>query len=69
MTKCAVCKTAEREWTWQPWGPGEGHVFTTPGSHYRGFAAIPVCDACKERIEAGAAVTFTYKRQQFTVAA
>jgi hypothetical protein len=69
MSKCAVCKTQERTWTWQPWGPGEGSVFTLPGSHYRGFAAIPVCDGCKQDIDAGQSVTFTYRRHQHTVAA
>jgi hypothetical protein len=63
--KCAVCKNAERDWTWQPFGPGSHPLdFTVPGSHYRGFPAIPVCQFCKqERIEAGETVTFVYKRQ------
>lgn len=61
--KCAICKHAGREMTWQPFGPNENPLsFTIPGSHYRGFPAIPVCGFCqREKIEIGETVYFTHK--------
>ena len=50
MAKCKFCGAAAG-WSWQPNGPGEVLTFTTLGSHYRGFAVIKVCDACKAQIE------------------
>jgi hypothetical protein len=47
----------------QPFGPDEQIVFTTPGSHYRGFPAIGVCDSCKQNIQAGRGATFRYRGQ------
>ena len=67
MIKCAICKHAEREWSWQPFGPDESPLsFTLPGSHYRGFAIVPVCGFCKrERIEAGETVRFMHKHTEY----
>lgn len=50
--------------TWQPFGPDDKIAsFTTIGSHYRGFAAIPICDTCKTAVETGTpGVIFTHKR-------
>ena len=70
--KCAICKgksseRADREWTWQPFGPDESPLcFTLPGSHYRGFPAIPVCGFCqREKIEMGEVVFFRYKGVEY----
>ena len=65
MTKCAICRKAERSWTLQPFGPDDGPTFTLPGSHYRGFAAIACCDGCKATIERGEAVFFSYRREPY----
>lgn len=66
MAKCAVTKTDEVEWYWQPFGPDEGiNCFTLPGNHYRGFPVIKIGQAAKERIESGLAVTFTYKDVEY----
>lgn len=62
MPKCQVCQKQERSYTWQPFGPGEGPLtFTLPGSHYRGFPTVAVCDDCKAEIETGNAVVFNYR--------
>jgi hypothetical protein len=37
-------------------------MFTYPGWHYRGFPAIPVCDACAAQIRQGHSVTFLYQQ-------
>ncbi len=63
MSICQICKRADREWTMQPFGPDERVIFTAPGSHYRGFAAIAVCDECKQRVESGETVTFTWGQE------
>ncbi len=41
-------------------------TFTVPGWHYRGFPAIPLCDQCKEKIQAGETVQFSYKGVTYT---
>jgi hypothetical protein len=66
--KCRVCKSNEAEWSWQPMGPGsDNDTFTLPGSHYRGFAVIKVCAACKEQIQQGQPVTVIYKGHEVYV--
>ena len=63
--KCQICKQKERDWSWQPFGPDESALtFALPGSHYRGFPVIGVCDWCKAKIERKEAVSFQYRGQQ-----
>jgi hypothetical protein len=67
MAKCAVifCEQ-ERTWVWQPAGPSEQTLcFVLPGSHYRGFAVIPVCDACKQALERGMEKVIVYHGQPY----
>ena len=66
-SKCAICHTYEREWTWQPAGPSDDVecVFTEPGHHYRAFPAIAVCGGCHDKIVAGKPVVFSYKGKQY----
>lgn len=59
---CSICKTNEREYTWQP---ELDPAFYLPGSHIRGFMTVPVCDACKEKIKQGETVQFVYKQQEY----
>jgi len=68
MSKCRICKEREAEWSWQPLGPSDRprETFTVPGWHYRGFAVIPVCEGCKDKIQAGETVQFDYKRTTYT---
>jgi len=68
MTKCRICKEREAEWSWQPFGPAKDsrETFTVPGWHYRGFPVIPVCETCKDKIQAGETVQFDYKRTTYT---
>jgi len=64
MRKCRICKQHKQGlWAWQPFGPAEfpRETFTVPGYYYRGFPVIPVCDECKEKIQAGETVQFDYK--------
>ena len=68
MGTCQTCKHGTRDWAFQPFGPDEHVTFTTPGSHYRGFAVIGICNDCKARIESGDLVRFTYKGRQFEYA-
>ena len=52
--KPASCKFCSQhaEWAWQPFGPDESpFLFTTLGSHYRGFRVLKVCDSHKSKIE------------------
>ena len=67
--KCQACKRQESElWAWQPFGPGEDirTMFMVPGSHYRGFPIIKVCDSCKNDFEHGDfAVRFEYKGHKY----
>ncbi len=65
--KCQVCARNDVEWSWQPAGPGEdARCFTLPGSHYRGFPVVKVCDHCKQRIEYGKTLLhFMYKDQTY----
>lgn len=69
MKKCQICKQNERTWTWQPFGPDESPTgsFSVPGSHYRGFPTIGVCDDCKENIENGVETHYTYRGQEYIV--
>lgn len=64
---CAICKSAERDWAWQPFGPGVSPLsFTLPGSHYRGFPVVSICSFCKvEKVEMGEAVMFDYKHTPY----
>ncbi len=69
MRKCRVCKQRKEVlWSWQPLGPAElpRETFTIPGCHYRGFAVIPICDGCKDKVQAGEAVQFDYKSITYT---
>ena len=68
--RCVCCKASGADdWLWQPFGPDESVInFSFAGEHYRGFAALAVCDTCKETIGSGAAVEFTYKRRGYTLA-
>ena len=62
MTKCEACKINEATWAWQPFGPGEqAYVFTTLGSHYRGFPVIKVCADCQKDAAEGLPIEFDYK--------
>ena len=63
MTKCRIRKDRQAEWSWQPFGPAQdsAETFTTPGWHYRGFAVIPICEDCKERVQMGDGVRFEYR--------
>jgi hypothetical protein len=51
----------------QPFGPDDTPTFTLPGSHYRGFAALACCDACKARVQAGEQVAFAYRQQPYII--
>ncbi len=65
---CAVCHNNLSEWIWQPLGPGEGcKVFTLPGSHYRGFPTVPVCNSCRLRILDGASAPFVHRHVVYTL--
>jgi len=66
--KCAACLSTPATWTMQPFGPDDERItFTLPGSHYRGFPAIGVCDACKQLVQAGQRVAFVYKHVYYVV--
>lgn len=41
--------------------------FSLPGNHYRGFPTVGVCDGCKQRIQDGEEVQYSYKGQEHTV--
>lgn len=63
--KCQICKQHDRDWSWQPLGPDDSpYTFALPGSHYRGFPVIGVCDWCKAKIERKEAVSFIYRGQR-----
>ena len=67
MTKCAVCNVNEAEFAWQPLGPGENaDVFTTLGSHYRGFPVVKICDKCRTDVKRGQTVTFTLTGRKYS---
>lgn len=68
MAQCRICKDREAQWSWQPFGPAEDsrETFTVPGWHYRGFPVIPVCEVCKDKIQAGEVVQFDYKRTTYS---
>ena len=64
--KCQICNSRHAVmWSWQPFGPGATLTFVTPGSHYRGFAVVKVCDDCKRRLEAGETVEFAHKSHTY----
>lgn len=63
---CQVCKGFYPSWAWQPWGPdADGLSFTTLGSHYRGFPIVKVCEGCREAINEGQTVEFTYMKNLY----
>ena len=45
--RCKQCKTGEAVWAWQP----DLAAFYALGWHQRGFAVVPVCEACREAIK------------------
>lgn len=60
--KCQSCKVQTATWSWQPFGPDAlGTTFTTPGSHYRGFPVVKVCESCKEAVLQNHPVNFSYQ--------
>lgn len=62
MRRCQVCgEQTEEPWAWQPFGPDELWTFAFPGWHYRGFPVVHACDACKDTIQAGEPIGFTYR--------
>jgi hypothetical protein len=66
MEKCQICKVNQSSWIWQPFGPAEdAFLFTFPGSHYRGFPAIKVCDDCRGIIQKNEPVDFYYKGRHY----
>lgn len=69
-SRCCSCHAPAPDWIWQPEGPKSGadrHVmFEWAGSHYRGFLALHVCEACKVKIESHQAVAFHYKTAWWT---
>lgn len=71
LAECEVCRAQGAAWAWQPFGPDEDakSAFSTLGSHYRGFPVVKVCDECKEKVQAGQTVSFTYKGQPQQIAA
>lgn len=51
--RCCIAECAEATaWAWQPFGPGETRTFMAPGSHYRGFPVLWVCQKHKQRLQA-----------------
>lgn len=64
---CSICHAGEVEWTMQPNGPGEDIVFTFPGSHYRGFMAVNICDACHSAVNRGERVEFAYRGVPYVI--
>lgn len=66
-SKCQTCGNGGRDWMYHPFGPGEGAAFTVPGAQYRGFAALGICDECKNAIQAGHERYFTYKGTRYKV--
>ena len=69
--KCQVCKHADAEWSWQPFGPDESPLsFALPGNHYRGFPVVKVCGFCKREAiencaETGTPIRFTLKDTEY----
>ena len=53
-TNCQFSRCSQpADWAWQPFGPSEDYnCFTTPGSHYRGFPVLKLCDEHKTAIQA-----------------
>ncbi len=73
MKRCASCRQADPAYIWQPFGPADNYMlFVRPGYHARGFAAIPLCDACKTRLETNDAeghphpIRFVYRKQGYS---
>lgn len=68
MSKCNICRENEATWAWQPFGPNDTpDSFTLPGSHYRGFAVVKVCDSCKVEIQDRKSLYFSYKRRRYNL--
>jgi hypothetical protein len=65
--KCGICHNEEVIWTMQPDGPGEDIIFAFPGSHYRGFMAVNVCDTCHDVVLRGERVVFTYRGIRYAI--
>lgn len=67
MARCQICWSAQANWSWQPWGPGEDPRggFCASGWHHRGFPVVRVCDGCKGLIQRGGPVAFSYRDQQY----
>jgi hypothetical protein len=55
----------ESEWSMQPLGPDEKVTFTLPGSHYRGFPVVRVCEVCRTKYKSGKNLTFTHKKVEY----
>jgi hypothetical protein len=69
MRKCASCKQ-EADYIWQPEGLGSVMTFYRPGYHVRGFAAIPLCDDCKTKLETDGpegphTIVFEYRKRYY----
>lgn len=69
MRTCSSCRIGAATWSMQPFGPDDAPTFVMPGSHYRGFPALPVCDACKARVQSGEQIAVTYRQQPYIVSA
>lgn len=67
MSKCNICRENESSWAWQPFGPNDTpDCFALLGNHYRGFAVVKVCDDCKDKVQAGKGIQFSYKRRHYS---
>lgn len=69
MRKCKAINCGhEAEWAWQPFGPGEDvNCLTLPGSHYRGFPTVAVCEECKDKVAEGSPPQFEYRKDIYVV--
>lgn len=68
--KCQLCKqVAEITASWQPFGPDESiRCLTAPGSHYRGFPVLKVCQDCEQAISSGQRIpSFEFRNDAFIV--
>lgn len=45
--KCQICQMNEAEWSKQ-YINDHRPTYSLPGSHYRGFIVVKVCNECKE---------------------
>lgn len=61
--KCQICKSQRVIWYGQAMNGANGKLtFTAPGSHYRGFGIIKVCDSCKTENEGLSAIEVANKK-------